>query len=97
VEPVPATPAAAAALGQPVGPGLPGHGRRGDVPEPLEITPSAIHRTLPESAKSAPPAFAPVGTKQQKGSAATRAGYTAFCMAVFVLALVGVAVYFIVN
>jgi hypothetical protein len=38
-----------------------------------------------------------VGTRQQKGSAATRAGYTAFCMAVFVLALVGVTIYFIVN
>jgi hypothetical protein len=38
-----------------------------------------------------------VGTKQQKGSAATRAGYTAFCMAVFVLALAGVIVYFAVN
>jgi pyruvate/2-oxoglutarate dehydrogenase complex dihydrolipoamide acyltransferase (E2) component len=94
----PATPAAAAVLGEPVGPGLPGvSGRRGDVPLPPEITPSAIHRTLPESAKSAPPAFSPVGTKQQKGSAATRAGYTAFCMAVFVLTLVGVTVYFIVN
>ena len=94
----PATPSAAAALGQPVGPGLPGtSGRRGDVPAPPEITPSAIHRTLPESAKTAPPAFAAVGTRQQKGSAATRAGYTAFCMAVFVLALVGVTVYFIVN
>jgi hypothetical protein len=94
----PATPSAAAALGEPVGPGLPGtSGRRGDVPLPPEITPSAIHRTLPESAKSAPPAFAAVGTKQQKGSAATRAGYTAFCMAVFLLTLVGVTVYFIVN
>ena len=71
--------------------------RRGDVPAPPEITPSAIHRTLPESAKSAPPAFAAVGTRQTKGSAATRAGYTAFCMAVFVLTLIGVAIYFIVN
>jgi hypothetical protein len=94
----PATPTAAAALGEPVGPGLPGtSGRRGDVPLPPEITPSAIHRTLPESARSAPPAFAAVGTRQQKGSAATRAGYTAFCMAVFVLALIGVTVYFILN
>jgi hypothetical protein len=94
----PATPTAAAALGQPVGPGLPGvSGRRGDVPLPPEVTPSAIHRTLPESSKSAPPAFSPVGTKQQKGSAATRAGYTAFCMAVFLLALIGVTVYFIIN
>src|SRR5918997_1503316 len=69
----------------------------GDVDAPPEITPSAIHRTLPESAKSAPPAFAPVGTRQMTGSAATRAGYTAFCMAVFVLTLIGVAIYFIVN
>jgi hypothetical protein len=76
---------------------MPGHGRRGDVPPPPEITPSAIHRTLPESAKSAPPAFAAVGATKQKGSAATRGGYTAFCLFVFLVALVGVAVYFIVN
>jgi predicted component of type VI protein secretion system len=93
----PATPSAAADVSRPVDPGLPGSGRRGDVPLPPEVTPSAIHRTLPESAKSAPPAFAPVGTRQQKGSAATRAGYTAFCMAVFVAALIGVIVYFILN
>jgi pSer/pThr/pTyr-binding forkhead associated (FHA) protein len=97
----PAAPAASepppAAPQQPAQPTPTAHGPRGDVPEPPEITPSAIHRTLPESAKSAPPAFAPVGTRQQKGSAATRAGYTAFCMAVFILTLVGVAIYFIVN
>ena len=87
------------AAAEPAGaPGLPGTSeRRGDVAKPPEITPSAIHRTLPESAKAAPPAFAPVGTKQQKGSAATRGGYTAFCFAVFALAMIGVIVYFIVN
>lgn len=78
-------------------PGLPGEGRRGDVAQPLEVTPSAIRRTLPEAAASAPPAFSPVGTRAQRGSAATRAGYTAFCFAVFVAALIGVIVYFIVN
>ena len=72
-------------------------GRRGDVQKPPEITPSAIRRTIPQAAASAPPAFAPVGTKATRGSAATRAGYTAFCMLVFLAALVGVAVYFIVN
>jgi hypothetical protein len=71
--------------------------RRGDVPAPPEIVPSAIHRTLPETAQSAPPAFAPVATRQTKGSAATRAGYTAFCLALFLATLVGVTIYFIVN
>ena len=70
---------------------------RGDVPAPPEITPSAIHRTLPASAASAPPAFAPVGTRHTTGSAATRTGYTAFCMAVFVLTIAALAVYFILN
>jgi predicted component of type VI protein secretion system len=99
--PAPPAPEPAPPAPEPVAPAPPAAPaaaeRRGDVPAPPEITPSAIHRTLPESAKTAPPAFAPVGTKQQKGSAATRAGYTAFCMAVFVLALVGVIVYFAVN
>jgi hypothetical protein len=71
--------------------------RRGDVPPPPEVVPSAIHRTLPETAQAAPPAFAPVGTRQTKGSAATRAGYTAFCFALFLATLVGVSIYFIVN
>jgi hypothetical protein len=93
-----APPAAPQQPAAPVAAGADGRtGRRGDVPQPPEITPSAIHRTLPESSKSAPPAFAPVGTKRQKGSAATRAGYTAFCMAVFVLTLIGVSLYFILN
>jgi predicted component of type VI protein secretion system len=89
---------AAATPAEPAGaPGFPGQGRRGDVPAPPDITPSAIHRTLPPEAAAAPPAFAPAGAKQQRGSAATRAGYTAFCMAVFLLALAGLIVYFIVN
>jgi predicted component of type VI protein secretion system len=97
-----AAPAAAAPVGpnaaaDAASPGLPGEGRRGDVAAPLEVTPSAIRRTLPEAAASAPPAFSPVGTKQQRGSAATRAGYTAFCFAVFVAAMIGVIVYFILN
>jgi len=91
----PAAPAATAA--QPAAPPVGAGERRGDVPAPPEVTPSAIHRTLPQEARSAPPAFAAVGTKQTRGSAATRAGYTAFCMAVFLLALAGVIVYFIVN
>jgi len=90
----PSGPDAAAAAASP---GAAGEGRRGDVALPPEVTPSAIRRTLPEAAASAPPAFSPVGTKQQRGSAATRAGYTAFCFAVFVAALIGVIVYFIVN
>jgi predicted component of type VI protein secretion system len=95
-------PAAAAPVGpdaaaDAAAPGLAGEGRRGDVAQPLEVTPSAIRRTLPEAAAAAPPAFSPVGTKQQRGSAATRAGYTAFCFAVFVATMVGVIVYFIVN
>src|SRR5215204_5503668 len=89
--PVPTAPHAAAP------PAAPDAGRRGDVPQPPEVTPSAIRRTLPESAAAAPPAFAPVATKATRGSAATRAGYTAFCFAIFVAALVGVVVYFIVN
>ena len=93
--PAPAAPAAAAASAAPSAP--PGHGRRGDVDEPLEVTPSAIHRTIGQAEAAAPPAFAPVGTKATRGSAATRAGYTAFCFAVFVAALIGVIVYFIVN
>src|SRR5215213_2915131 len=93
-----AAPAAAAQPAAPAAPAQVASGeRRGDVAAPLEVTPSAIHRTLPKEAASAPPAFAAVGTKQQRGSAATRAGYTAFCMAVFVLAMAGVIVYFIVN
>jgi predicted component of type VI protein secretion system len=101
--PAAAAPAAAAA---PVGPnaaaeaaspGTPGEGRRGDVPQPLEVTPSAIHRTIGQAEAAAPPAFSPVGTKQTRGSAATRAGYTAFCFALFVATLIGVIVYFIVN
>jgi predicted component of type VI protein secretion system len=93
-----APPAAAPAAPDPVAePAFPGHGRRGDVPEPPEITPSAIHRTLPQEAASAPPAFAAAAPKQQRGSAATRAGYTAFCFAVFALALAGLIVYFILN
>ena len=95
--PQPAAPQPAAPEPVAAGGGGEAAGRRGDVPAPPEITPSAIHRTLPESAKSAPPAFSPVGTRATKGSAATRAGYTAFCMALFVLTLVGVAIYFIVN
>jgi pSer/pThr/pTyr-binding forkhead associated (FHA) protein len=95
----PAPAAAAAAAPRPAAPAQPAQpvaadGRRGDVPAPPEITPSAIHRTLPESAKSAPPAFSPVGTRQIKGSAATRAGYTAFCMLVFLIALVATTLYF---
>lgn len=70
---------------------------RGDVPPPPEVTPSAVHRTLPAAASGAPPAFTPVGTRQTSGSAATRAGYTAFCLAVFVATLVALIVYFAAN
>ena len=101
---VPAEPAAAAPppAPQPAAQGAPqpaaqGAPRRGDVPAPPEVVPSAIHRTLPETAKSAPPTFAPVATRQTKGSAATRVGYTAFCFALFLATLAGVTVYFIVN
>jgi pSer/pThr/pTyr-binding forkhead associated (FHA) protein len=70
---------------------------RGDVPAPPEITPSAIRRTLPAEAAQAAPAFAPVGTRQIRGSAATYQGYTLFCYAVFLLTLAGVGAYFILN
>src|SRR5215207_5494051 len=96
--PVPTAPQpAASAAPAAAPPAAPDAGRRGDVPQPPEVTPSAIRRTLPASAAAAPPAFAPVATKATRGSAATRAGYTAFCFAIFVAALVGVVVYFIVN
>lgn len=95
----PAAPAAVAASAAPAAapPSAPGSGRRGDVEQPPEVTPSAIRRTIPQAAAAAPPAFSPVGTKQQRGSAATRAGYTAFCFAVFAATLIGVIVYFILN
>jgi predicted component of type VI protein secretion system len=92
-----AAPVGADAAADAAAPGRPGEGRRGDVAAPLEVTPSAIHRTIGATEAAAPPAFAPVGTKATRGSAATRAGYTAFCFAVFVAALIGVVVYFIVN
>jgi predicted component of type VI protein secretion system len=104
----PAAPAAAAAaapaappaggvapqLGDIVGPGLPGEGRRGDVPLPPEVTPSAIRRTLPPEAASAPPQFAPSNPRRTSGSAATRGGYTLFCLIITALAVAGLIVYF---
>jgi predicted component of type VI protein secretion system len=91
-----AVPVAAAApqLGDVVGPGLPGEGRRGDVPLPPEVTPSAIRRTLPAEAAAAPPQFAPSNPRRTSGSAATRGGFTLFCMIVTILVVAGLIIYF---
>jgi hypothetical protein len=74
----------------------PDTGRRGDVPAPPPVTPSAVHRTLSVQ-QGAPPPFAPAGSLQAGGSAATRSGYTLFCMAFFALTLIALIVYFAVN
>jgi predicted component of type VI protein secretion system len=95
----PAAPAAAPGppqqvLGDVVGAGTPGEGRRGDVPQPSEITPSAIHRTLPQGAGNTPVQFAPSNPRRVKGSAATRGGYTLFCLIVTALVIAALIVYF---
>jgi hypothetical protein len=77
-----------------IGPGLPGEGRRGDVPLPPEVTPSAIRRTLSPEAAAAPPQFAPSTPVRISGSAATRGGFTLFCFIVTILAVAGLIVYF---
>jgi pSer/pThr/pTyr-binding forkhead associated (FHA) protein len=69
-------------------------GRRGDVPPPPAVTPSAVHRVLPPQAASAPPPFAPVGAMKARGSAATRSGYTIFCLALFAATVVALVLYF---
>ena len=64
------------------------------MPLPPEVTPSAIRRTLPAESASAPPQFAPSNPRRTSGSAATRGGYTLFCLIVMVLAVAGLIVYF---
>lgn len=92
-----AQPAPAAATPQaPVGYGS--SGARGDVPRPPAVTPSAVHRALSPQAASAPPEFPTSGRSARvRGSAATRAGYTLVCMALFVLTIAALVVYFASN
>jgi predicted component of type VI protein secretion system len=70
-------------------------GRRGDVPPPPPVTPSAVHRVLPPESAAAPPPFAPVGAMKARGSAATRSGYTIFCLALVAVTLVALILYFL--
>jgi predicted component of type VI protein secretion system len=69
-------------------------GRRGDVPPPPAVTPSAVHRVLPPQTAAAPPPFAPVGATKARGSAATRAGYTIFCLGLVAVTVVALVLYF---
>jgi predicted component of type VI protein secretion system len=72
-------------------------GRRGDVPPPPAVTPSAVHRVLPPEAAARPAPFAPVGATKARGSAATRSGYTIFCAAMVLATLVALIAYFAAN
>jgi hypothetical protein len=71
-----------------------GDERRGDVQRPPDITPSAIRRTISPEAAAAPATFAPSTPRQVSGSAATRGGYTLFCMIVTLLVVAALIVYF---
>ena len=83
------------ASGAPLKPATePGH--RGDVPPPPAVTPSAVHRVLPPQAAAAPPPFAPVGATKERGSAATRWGYTIFCLGLVAVTVVALVLYFFV-
>ena len=68
-------------------------GRRGDVPPPPAVTPSAVHRIVPNQSGAAAPPFAPAGAMQARGSAATRTGYTLFCLALLAATTVALVVY----
>ena len=75
----------------------PGPGRRGDVPEPPAVTPSAVHRVLPPETAAGPPPFAPASAAPPRGSAATRSGYTLFCALLTFATLVALLVYLAAN
>jgi len=71
----------------------PAPSRRGDVPQP-DFQPSGIRRIVPADA---PTAFTPETQAGRKGSAATRAGATAFATAVVALTTIGVVIYYITE
>jgi predicted component of type VI protein secretion system len=93
--PQPAAPAQApAAAGAPSPASV---GRRGDVPAPPEVAPSAIRRVLPPPGAAGAPAFSPPGSRKitsKSGSAATRVEATIVCLLVVIAVAVAVAIYF---
>ena len=72
-------------------------GGRGDVPPPPAVTPSAVHRALGQQLAAAPPEFASSGRAPKPGSAATREGFTTFCLALVAFTVVALAIYFAAN
>ena len=92
--PAPPAPQAPAA---PAAPSPANVGRRGDVPAPPEVAPSAIRRVLPPPGAGQAHSFSPPGGRQitkSRGSAATRVEATIVCLLIFVAVAVAVAVYF---
>ena len=70
--------------------------RRGDVPPPPSVTPSAVRRIVqPPPQGQAPASFNPGETTTVRGSAATRMEATIFCFAVVALTAVALILYFI--
>jgi predicted component of type VI protein secretion system len=69
--------------------------RRGDVPKPADVTPSAIRRVLPPPPKGQAVPFSPGETPTVRGSAATRLGATVFAFLVTALTAVGVVLYLV--
>jgi predicted component of type VI protein secretion system len=89
--PAPAPPQPAAPVTAAAG----GGDRRGDVPRP-DFAPSAIRRSIP--VPSGTPQFnAPPTVRPGGGSAATRAGATAYAFGVTVLTFVGVLIYYVTK
>ena len=72
-------------------------GRRGDVPPPPAETPSAVHRVVAPQGAPAPPPFAPVAAMKSHGSAATRSGYTIFCIGLFATTAIALVLYFLFS
>jgi predicted component of type VI protein secretion system len=94
-QPPAAPPQAPAAAGAPSPQAV---GRRGDVPAPPEVAPSAIRRVLPPpGAGQAVPAFSPPGSRKitsKSGSAATRVEATIVCLLIVIAVAVVIAIYF---
>jgi predicted component of type VI protein secretion system len=93
----PPTPQPPAQPAAPAAPSPQAVGRRGDVPAPPEVAPSAIRRVLPPPGAGQAPAFSPPGSRQitsKTGSAATRVEATIVCLAIVLIVAVVVTVYF---
>ena len=93
-QPAAAPPQAPAATGAPSAQAV---GRRGDVPAPPEVAPSAIRRVLPPPGAGQAPAFSPPGSRRitsKTGSAATRVEATIVCLLIVVAVAVVITVYF---